>query len=206
MQTNIRKLKVDDIARIYPYMVTDFPDNERKPQKMIEDSIESGFMEGYALCQEEDVSVTDGSGIRGELLAYALFVKLGDVLLFDYLAVLPDYRESGLGSIFLEELRKYLTGYECVIGEVENPDYCTDPEEKKVMERRIRFYLKNGVRDTGASGQVYTVEYRFFELIGRKKHSPEEAMERIARFYHTYWPRQEDYDKHVVMHVSPGAR
>lgn len=72
MQANIRKLKADDIARIYPYMVLDFPDNERKPQKMIEDSFESGFMEGYALCQEEDVSVTDGSGIRGELLAYAL--------------------------------------------------------------------------------------------------------------------------------------
>ncbi len=187
---NIKKLTKEDLASIYPYMEQDFPDNERKPLRMIEESFDSGFMNGYGLYSEKDDS----------LLSYALFVCIGDVYLFDYLAVLEEYRDQGIGSIFLKMLRKELMHLECVIGEVENPDYCTDPAEKAVMERRLEFYRRNGVRDTGASGCVYGVEYRFVELSDVGEHTAEEAKERIGRFYHTYWPKDEDLVKFVQWH------
>ncbi len=187
-ETSMRILEKKDLEVIYPLMEIDFPANELKPRGMIEKSLDSGFMEGYGF-------------YRGEmLLAYAFFVKIEDVLLFDYLAVLPEYRESGVGSEFLQMLREALQSYECVIGEVENPDYCEDSKERSGMERRIRFYNRNGVRDTGASGRVYGVEYRFFEIEGNRIHSPEEAVERINRFYRTYWPDEDNYRKYVKIH------
>ncbi len=188
MELRIQNLYRKDLDEIYPLMEVDFPANELKPRGMIEKSLDSGFMEGYGL-------------FRGEtLLAYAFFVKIGEVLLFDYFAVLPEYRESGIGSDFLRLLRELLSSYECVIGEVENPEYSEDAEEREIMERRIRFYQRNGVRDTGASGRVYGVEYRFFEMEGNRIHTREEAFDRINLFYRTYWPNEEDYRKNVTMH------
>ncbi len=181
-------LQRDDIATIYPNMLKDFPDNERKPQKMIEGSIESGFMEGYGYYEGE------------KLLAYALFVCDGDARLFDYLAVTAGMRDQGIGSSFLRELSQKLQHASIVIGEVENPDYCQDPMEREIMEKRIAFYNRNGLRDTGASGLVYGVEYRFIELPVAKEHTANEAQAQMEHFYRIYWPEDEKYYKFVQMH------
>lgn len=193
MDRMIRKLMKEDLREIYLHMEQDFPANERKPLRLIEESFDTGFMEGYGFFRtEQETSV---------LLAYALFVSIRDVLLFDYYAVIPECREKGVGSYFLNELKEKLADKECVIGEVENPDYCEDPDERRVMERRIDFYLRNGLRDTGASGKVYGVEYRFLEMELGGTHSKEEAEERIGRFYHAYWKDEEEFRKYVTLHT-----
>ncbi len=188
MSYMIRSLTKADLEQIYPYMEQDFPANELKPKKMIRDSLDSGFMEGYGYYKKD------------QLLAYSMFVKLDQVLLFDYLAVLPGFRSKGIGSAFLSGLKKQLFSYECVMLEVENPDFCQDGAECEIMNRRIHFYEKNGILDTGASGCVYGVEYRFLELLGKRIYSPVEGMERMNRFYRTYWPKDEDYHRFVQMH------
>ncbi len=192
-QTYIKKLWIKDLDLIYPYMEKDFPANELKPFSMIQKSFETGFMEGYGFYQQTE----DGTEA---LLAYALFVSIENMMLFDYLAVVPEYRNSGVGSKFLAQLQEKLKGKDCIIGEVENPDYCEDETEKHTMQRRIAFYKRNGVRDTGVSGCVYGAEYRFFELEGFEEHTPEEALTIMERFYRVYWPSDENFHKYVQFH------
>ncbi len=184
----IRKLKKEDLKIVYPFMEIDFPDNERKPLRMLEESFDTGFMEGYGLFDHDEVC------------AYALFMCQKDIRLFDYLAVVEKYRDQGVGSQFLRQLHEVYQDMECVIGEVENPDYCKDEEEKKTMERRIDFYLRNGFLDTGAACCLYSVEYRFFEMGLKHSHTPEEAQEIMGGFYHVYWPQPSDYARYVQMH------
>ncbi len=185
---DIRKLNKEDLLIVYPYMEEDFPDNERKSLKMIQDGFDTGFMEGYGLYEED------------KLMAYALFVCYEDMRLFDYLAVVKEQRDTGIGSKFLSLLQDVYQDRPCVIGEVENPDYCDDEEEKLTMNRRIDFYLRNGFHDTGATGCVYGVEYKFLEMGIPSQHDSSQARQIMSQFYHCYWPLESNYQKYVQMH------
>lgn len=193
-----RELTAEDVKRIYPLMQQDFPDNERKSLRMMLEMFAAGTMCGYGWFDGEGGREAAG---RESLEAYAFFVVLGRLCLFDYLAVTADHRGKGAGSAFFRALQSEWRqrGVSCVVGEVENPDYAQEDEERAVRERRISFYKRLGVLDTGVTGCVYGAEYRFLEVPVNGPHTTEEIREIMETFYRFYWPKEADYRQHVLI-------
>lgn len=165
------------VKRIYyRHMVEDFPDSERKPLFMIEKGLRNGtytclgFREGNAL------------------LGYAFFLRTGKHYLFDYLAVVPEKRNAGIGAEFLRALASHYTKVGSVLGEVEDPEYAKSQEERKVQERRYAFYLRNGYIDTGIRVYLFGVHYRIIQMKKGRKFSKEELIKIYKKHYMSFLP------------------
>jgi len=189
----IKRLDIEQIRQVYlEYMVKDFPDDELKPLKMIEQSYAEGIYESYGLFEKEI------------LCGYAYFVKVAaehgkSDYIFDFFAIREDLRDKGYGTLFLGLLKNCFTDANSMLGEVENPDYAEDEEEKKVRLRRLDFYLRNGIVDTGVTVQLFGVEYRVLEVPLTRSHEADEVREIYGRIYRTILP-DEMYVKRVWMH------
>ncbi|MBQ1422950.1 MAG: GNAT family N-acetyltransferase [Lachnospiraceae bacterium] len=195
----IKRLKLSEIKDIYrKYLFYDFPIEERRPLPRITKHFRAHNYEGYGGYDEE-----------GRLLCYAFFFTnryrtagpdgktvRKKACLLDYLAVMKDVRDRGVGSVFLKELVRHFAGKEdLVFIEVENADFARTPEEKATRERRMAFYLRNGMIETGVCALVWTVEYRIIEIdfagagvASWTPHTPEEIREACERTYHSMFP------------------
>jgi len=143
------------ITKIYETHATkDFPLNELKPLNIILRMLKEGIYVGLGLYHQN------------ELTAYAMLVKneKRGTLLLDYLAVISDYRAAGIGSIFLEQLKNYYSGWRAVLLECESE--CTAPNQEKFLtrKRRIDFYIRNGCLRTGVKSSLFGVEYEILCL------------------------------------------
>ncbi len=137
-------------------MPEDFPAAELKPLPLLRRLYGEGRNRSFVRL-----------GPDGALTAYAVFElpARGAVWLLDYLAVRKTARGAGIGSRFLRELRPSLAGAEAVVLEIERVDRARDESERAVRERRKRFYLRNGLCETG----VFTradggIEYELLSL------------------------------------------
>lgn len=150
----IRGLRLDEVRALYANrLARDFPADELKPLSAIEAALAGG---GYACC-----AAVDGEAI----LAYAFFVVLEQWTLVDYYAVREDLRDCGIGSRFIRALvAGPLKGMACALLEVEEPECARNAKERRLRERRLAFYLRNGLRQTGVTASVWHVPYRILEL------------------------------------------
>ena len=131
----------------------------------------------------------------GEIIAYA-FMALGrvqgeDCALLDYFAVRRDWRERQVGSEFLRRLNndhRWQLGR--VFLEVEVPGEETAPQARAVMERRHRFYEKNGMWDTGVRSRVFGVPYAVLSFPGDGKGGGISPGEAYAGLYRQMLPRE----------------
>lgn len=156
----IRRQSLEEMKELYDGMLArHFPADEIKPFWKIKDSYEKGEYMGYGLYEHEK---------DRECLAYAWMCSIPDEnwILLDYYAVTEKLRGQGMGSRFLQRFFEECTDGVPVIIEVEDPDRLTGvPEEQKEQEkakrlRRISFYLRNGVQETGLRASVFHVPYR----------------------------------------------
>ena len=177
---NIDFLTLPEIRGIYrKRMKHDFPANELKPLSMIE----KAFREKRYRCY----GVREGD----ELLAYAFFVLAEDVYLLDYYAVKKELRGSGIGSGFLKELgRSHFGEAGCVLVEVDDPFFAGSEEEKQVRERRLAFYLRNGLLDTGARARTFGADFLILEFPKGEAHSRAEAGALYDRIYRSLLPER----------------
>ncbi len=140
-------LNQEEIINIYnKYMVDDFPPDELKPLNSILLMLKTGIYACYGFYEGET------------LLAYAYLTVLDDLVLVDYLAVNKDFRESGIGTKFLLELKTILKDKTIII-ECENPDFATDDKDKTTKLRRIEFYKRSGFALSGIASRLFDVEY-----------------------------------------------
>ena len=154
----IRELTIPQVRELYARNLTrDFPPDERKPLHLIERALEEGK---YVCC---------GCFLGERTAAYAFFAMLGRAVLLDYFSVEKSLRDQGLGSRFLRELiAGPLRELDCALLEVDDPDYAPNAHEQELRRRRLRFYLNNGLTDTGVRTVVFHVEYRLLALpVGR---------------------------------------
>ena len=196
---SVRELTLPEVRDVYRrYLTQDFPDDERKPLSRIERAMARGE---YRCC-----GAVDGSGV----LAYAFLMCVrhaGQALcLLDYLAVRRELRGGGLGSAFLAALRGgVLAGMDCVLAEADNPAWARNDSERKDWERRVRFYLRNGFRDTGAEANTFGVEYSILELPLAEVHTAEEVRKLYEALYRSQLPAKM-YEEMIHTRVKGAER
>lgn len=116
-----------------------FPANEREPWV----DLVTGHADG-----DRVVYVAEDAG---EPVGFAVLESLTPLraALLDYLAVTPDRRNAGIGSMLLGTLQAFGTGHGWGSGialEVE-PATSPDPVVRSVQERRLAFYRQHGAVD-----------------------------------------------------------
>ena len=184
----VRELSLDQIRKLYSERLKrDFPPDEIKPLARIERALARGEYICYGAMDGETI------------LAYAFFVVAGRRALFDYYAVAEELRDRGIGSRFIRELMDGpLSQMDCVLLEVDDPDCGQGDEEVALRNRRLAFYLRNGLTDTGVRTKVYGVGFRILSLPVGHKPSFNEAREVYAELYHTILPPKL-YEKWVIV-------
>lgn len=165
----IRRLSTHEVRDVYrKYLKNDFPRNERRPLGNIMSMRRRGQ---YVCC-----GAFGENGLAG--YAFLIVLALGgkQCCLLDYFAVLLALRGRHIGSGFLSRLRRSMQTADLLLVEVEDPDREDDPEKRAVQERRLSFYLKNGLRDTSVRVETFGVPYRILEVpLSRKKAEAAEA-------------------------------
>ena len=182
-------------ALYYGRLQEDFPPDEIKTLGVIERAMSRG--EYFCL----------GAMAGADILAYAFFVKVmegeREIALFDYYAVKKEARCMGVGSAFLQELTAGpLKNMKAVLLEIDDPACAPDAAEEEIRNRRLRFYLRNGLTDTAVTATVWGVQFRILALPVGVCPSPDETRRMYAALYHAIMP-PEMYANKVMIHGSP---
>ena len=182
----VEALTLREVREIYARrLIRDFPPDEQKPLSRIEAALRRGEYACYGAKDCEDI------------LAYAFFVLDGRSALFDYYAVGASLRDRGIGSRFIQALmRGPLSQMDCVLLEVDDPDRAETPDEAALRRRRLAFYLRNGLSDTGVRATVFGVDFQVLALPVGSPVSREKAQDLYAQLYRIILP-PESYSKWV---------
>lgn len=152
------------------HMHRDFPESEIKPWEITKSLYEKGIYEFFDVFSD------------GKMVGYVWIVSPeGGVALIDYLAVLPQYRGTGVGSKILKELcARYARMGKTLILESEYPDEAPNPQ---VAERRLGFYARAGFMDSGVQVRLFGVRFCILAhgIRGREK-------EDLACIYRSMFP------------------
>ena len=124
-----------------------FPEEEKKPWERMELLAVEGKMELLA--------VTEGECFVG--LAFNMLD--GEIALLDYFAIAPDLRGGGFGGRAIGCLLERFAGKKYIF-EIEKQDPRAENAEER--KRRKKFYLRNGLQETGLFVNAYQTD---FELL-----------------------------------------
>lgn len=168
-----RLLNAEELTNVYlNEMRRDFPAGELKPLSMILNSEAAGTAHTWG--------VYNG----GALAAYLLMVRpVGcGVSQLDYFAVLPQYRNSGLGESLLSALPNHENGAQAILIEAECPEKA---EDEAMARRRLGFYARCGAQDTGWTEHVFDAWFRVLVLpcSGSAVCAPEETVRQLVDCY-----------------------
>ena len=174
---SLKKLNNAQLEKLYnEHIIYDFPRNERKPLDMIQKSIEDGYYETFGLFE------------GNTLVGYTFFVRKDNNYLIDYIATFPECRNRGLGAGLISLIDQALEGADRVLGEVEDPAYAQNPEDRELQTRRLNFYKRNGCRDTGLRVSCFEVPYIILEPGEGASASLEETYQLYESFYRMFLP------------------
>ena len=164
-----------------------FPPAELKPLSAIEGMWQEGKYKPWCL-------------FDGDLMVGLGFLWMGRPgwALLDYLCVTPERRNDGLGGTILKLLQDAESGT-VIFGEAEEPAHAPDPA---MAERRLGFYLRNGLRMAGYDTDVFGVHYKTLYLADRAV-SDEELMEAHRYVYQSSFD-PEKLARYVVIPRDPG--
>ncbi|MGX4599047.1 GNAT family N-acetyltransferase [Faecalimicrobium sp. JNUCC 81] len=130
-------------------LVNEFHKEEIKPYELVKRLIKEEKYMGYGLYEGD------------KLVAYALLCKSenSEYIMLDYYVVESEFRGTGYGSKFLNELYEITKSYKGIICEIEDPDYAIDKDDLEYRKKRIKFYEKNGLHHTNVRSSVFGVKY-----------------------------------------------
>lgn len=175
---SMKELNVTEFTHIYQtYMTQDFPKAELKPLERMQYTMETGLTGVFGLYEGE------------ELRAYAVFIvpKGLDYGLLDYLAVIKEYRGTGVGHRFFElagdVLRKKYPWLRGFFIESENIDFAQNDIEREIRTRRIAFYKNNGCRLTRLGSRLFGVTYSILLYDFDKNNTGEKTYDALDGIY-----------------------
>lgn len=181
------RLNREQIIEIYTtYMEKDFPAQELKPLNIILTALDQGEYECFGLMKSE------------RLVGYVCMKKQETNFLIDYLAIVPEHRVSGLGGELLGLLRTYLSHADSIVFEAEDPEGAKDEKDYAIRMKRVQFYEKNGLVNTGVRVWCFGVPYIILEMITKEKHSEDEIRKIYIRHYKTSLSR-EMFEKNILV-------
>jgi GNAT superfamily N-acetyltransferase len=159
-ELDIRELRdpdTDFARQAFAIYEESFPDEERDPVENIVSAMRRRSAEDPPLDRVRHFWIVVNKGVVAGLAMFTYYRDLRLAFL-PYMAVRPDLRGHGYGSVLFQRLveqlphdAKELGGDEAdawgVCFEVERPDADSlDETERRTRERRIRFYQRNGAR------------------------------------------------------------
>lgn len=121
----LEKLKQEEFENVYAIMERSFPEDERRTKEEQRALLDNPLYHLYILRDEVSLDVK----------AFVAVWKLDMVVFVEHLAVNPQFRNGGLGSLILKELMQIYDEKICL--EVE-------PPIEEMAKRRIGFYERNG--------------------------------------------------------------
>lgn len=149
----LRKLNEEEIRVLYQQsMSRDFPPSELKSLSAILFMHQNGLYDVL------------GAYRNDQLVGYALLYcpRNERLALLDYLAIEPQYRNLGIGSRLLGQLRAhYACSSDALLIECERPKAAPDELEAR---KRIRFYTQAGAVLTSVRIWLFDVEYSILVL------------------------------------------
>lgn len=172
----IKTLNRIEIEKVYKtYLKYDFPRDELKPLDYINKMCDKGKYECLGFYNDESFVG----------YAYMVVPDNSDTRLLDYFAVLKEFRNNGIGGECLKALREYYKDLSCVILESEHPDYSKNDDDKKIRERRIGFYQRNGLVQTQITTFVGGVYYRILCMECSDEVNEIDVKQEVKNIYHT---------------------
>ena len=183
---HLKTLTKDQLSDLYnDRMREDFPPSELKPLFVILDAVDKGIYEALGLYDGE------------EIVGYSCLVKQGNDYLVDYLAIYPEKRNGGIGSILVKLLSEHMDSTGNIIGEVEDPKYARNEDDRKLRIRRMDFYLRNGCFDTGVRAKCFGVEFIILRM-DKKKLEKQKCWDIYSAIYRSILPK-DMYDENIEL-------
>lgn len=130
-----------DVRKLYEEA---FPESEKKPWNVMENLVEQGKMEIFAIEKED------------EFIGLAINLIEGETVLLDYFAIAPEKRNCGYGGKCIRTLLEKFHDKKYIF-EIEMQD--ENAENAEDRKRRKAFYLRNGLKETGLFANVYQVDF-----------------------------------------------
>lgn len=147
------KLKYIDIDQfkkeVYSYYLEIFPEDERKPLELIQSSYEKQYTKIIEILY------------KSEMVGFMVINRVKDkgYAVLDYLAILPQYRNSKFGTKALQILLEQEKESSGLFIEVEKVGLGKNTEENLLREKRKNFYEKVGFRKLNFDLFLFDVIY-----------------------------------------------
>lgn len=172
----IKVLNKSETEKVYEaYLKEDFPKDELKPLEYINKMYDFGKYECLGFYNDKTFVG----------YAYMVIPDSSDVRLLDYFAVIKEQRNNGIGGECLKALKEYYKTLKCVMLESEHPDYSKDDKDKRIRERRIGFYNRNGLIETDMTTSVGGVHYKIFCMECSDKVNEIDVNREVENIYYT---------------------
>ena len=139
---------ISDWLHMYVLYRKAFPASERKPFGIIRKMYRQGRTDVWCIRRS------------GKFCGFASTVNGNDLILLDYLAVLPECRGKGVGSASMALLREQY-GNKGLFVEIEST--LEDGPDQREREKRKQFYQNAGLEPLGVYARVFGVN---MELLG----------------------------------------
>ena len=157
-----------------------FPRSERKPFLTILKKYYAGMTDIWCICR------------NNRFLGFASTMNSPDLIMLDYLVILPGYRGQGIGTIALNDILHRYSDREFLL-EIESP-YEPGPEQSRCQKRK-QFYVNCGLEPLHIMADVFGVK---MELLGK---NCDMTFERYRNFYRDYYKPWAA--KHILPAVHP---
>lgn len=147
------KLKYIDIdefkKEVYPYYLEIFPKDERKPVELIQSSYKKQYTKIIEILY------------KSEMVGFMLLnrVKAKGYAVLDYLAILPQYRNSKFGTKALQILLEQEREGRGIFIEIEKVGLGKDIKENLLREKRKNFYERIGFKKLNFDLDLFEVTY-----------------------------------------------
>lgn len=146
----LKNIDIDEFKKdIYSYYLDIFPENERKPLKLIKSSYKNQFTNIIKILH------------KNEMVGFMLLNRIKDkgYAVLDYLAILPQYRNNNFGTKALQILLEQEQENKGIFVEVEKVGLGKDIEENLLREKRKSFYENVGFKKLNFDLVLFDVIY-----------------------------------------------
>lgn len=146
----LKNVGIDEFENdVYSYYLDIFPEDERKPLKLIKSSYEKNYTKIIEVLYKNEVA--------GFMLLNR--IKDNGYAVLDYFAILPQYRNNKIGTEALQILLSQEKKSRGIFVEIEKIGFGKDIEDNLLREKRKNFYERIGFKKLSSDLLLFDVIY-----------------------------------------------